>query len=44
MMEEDILRFVSYLENEKHMAMNILVSYLRDLIQLNEWMKGPRVT
>jgi integrase/recombinase XerD len=44
MMEEDILRFVSYLENEKHMAKNTLVSYRRDLIQLNEWMKGQSVT
>jgi len=39
-MEEDVLSFVAYLEKDRHMANNTLVSYQRDLTQMIAWMKG----
>lgn len=38
-MEEQVLGFVSYLENGRHMAKNTLVSYQRDLVQMCAWLK-----
>lgn len=37
-MEEELLRFVAFLRDRRHMAQNTLVSYERDLRQLTEWL------
>ena len=42
-MEEDILSFVSYLETDRHMARNTLVSYQRDLTQMCAYLKDQGV-
>ena len=39
-MEQELLRFSAYLEQERHMARNTLVSYERDLRQLRLWLAG----
>ncbi|MBR7058685.1 MAG: site-specific integrase, partial [Stomatobaculum sp.] len=38
MMDEELIRFASFLENERQMAKNTLVSYERDLRQMISWM------
>lgn len=37
-MEEELLRFVAFLRDKRHMAQNTLISYERDLRQLTEWL------
>ena len=44
MMDEELIRFASFLENERQMAKNTLVSYERDLRQMISWMAGRGVT
>ena len=43
-MDEELIRFASFLENERQMAKNTLVSYERDLRQMISWMAGRGVT
>lgn len=43
-MDEELIRFTSFLENERQMAKNTLVSYERDLRQMISWMAGRGVT
>jgi integrase/recombinase XerD len=43
-MEEEVKRFVSYLDGERHMAGNTLVSYQRDLLQMSTWLKENGVS
>ena len=43
-MDEELIRFASFLENERQMAKNTLVSYERDLRQMAVWMAGRGVT
>ena len=43
-MEEELIRFSSFLKNERQMAKNTLVSYERDLRQMAVWMAGRGVT
>ena len=44
MMDEELIRFSSFLKNERQMAKNTLVSYERDLRQMVSWMAGRGVT
>ena len=43
-MDEELIRFSSFLKNERQMAKNTLVSYERDLRQMVSWMAGRGVT
>lgn len=43
-MDEELIRFASFLENERQMAKNTLVSYERDLRQMISWMADRGVT
>ena len=43
-MDEELIRFSSFLKNERQMAKNTLVSYERDLRQMAVWMAGRGVT
>ncbi|MBQ7535898.1 MAG: tyrosine-type recombinase/integrase [Stomatobaculum sp.] len=43
-MDEELIRFTSFLKNERQMAKNTLVSYERDLRQMVSWMAGLGVT
>ena len=43
-MDEELIRFSSFLKNERQMAKNTLVSYERDLRQMISWMAGRGVT
>ena len=43
-MDEELIRFALFLENERQMAKNTLVSYERDLRQMISWMAGRGVT
>ena len=43
-MDEELIRFSSFLKNERQMAKNTLVSYERDLRQMASWMAGRGVT
>ena len=43
-MEEELMRFSAYLEQERQMAHNTLVSYERDLRQMKLWLSGFGIT
>ena len=43
-MDEELIRFGRFLQNERRMAKNTLVSYERDLRQMASWMQDRGVT
>ncbi|MBO5279275.1 MAG: site-specific integrase [Lachnospiraceae bacterium] len=43
-MELEIQKFIQYLEEEKHASMNTEVSYKRDLLKLEEYVKEQNIS